>query len=254
MKIVLQAPATFEEDDPLYRRLNDLMRAAARAKRGDTELVFTPAAGIDIADQHELENLGGRTLNDHAVLTSGLSAARREAADALIVHCYFDPGLWAARQLLDMPVIGLAEAAMTVAAFVGRRFAVLPVSPRYVAAMEDTIDLYGRRASAIAHRPVRAIPADEGTVMRWMIEGQLERLREAVEPVAREAIADGADVLILGCGLVSVVLSEVLNVREIDGVPIITPIAAAVKTAEMLVELEAGGGPSKSQVGFWGSR
>jgi allantoin racemase len=130
----------------------------------------------------------------------------------------------------------------------------MTVSPRYIRGMEDAIEQYGHRASAIDHRPVRAIDADEDCSVRWLLEGRLDLLVAAVEPVARGCIADGADVLILGCGLVSVILSEGAGMMEIDGVPIITPIAAAVKMAESLVDLRKGGVKTKSSVGYWGVR
>jgi allantoin racemase len=252
MKIILQTPNIHDETDPIYQKISGLMFAhAARFKRPDTELIYNPSTGLQ--NLSDIANLGSRFLNDTLILNSMIKAATPDV-DGMVSHCYFDSALWPARQILDIPVVGLAEAAMGLATLVGRRFAVMPVNPRYVGAMEDMIDLYGYRPSAIDHRPVRAIEADEMAAVGWLLEGRLDRLVEAVKPTARACIADGADVLIFGCGLVSVLLSEGAGVTEIDGVPIITPLVAAVKAIETLVDLQKSGMRIKSDIGYWGAR
>jgi allantoin racemase len=252
MKIVLQTPNLYDEADPVYQKVSDLMlRRAGRFKRPETELIFNPSTGLPVLS--EIANLGSRFRNDIAILDSMVKAATPDV-DGIVDHCFFDSALWPARQILDIPVVGLAECAMGLATFVGRRFAVMPVNPRYVRQMEDMIDLYGFRANAIEHRPVRAVDADEMTAIGWLLEDRLDRLVDAVEPVARECIADGADVLIFGCGLVSILLSEGAGIDEIDGVPIITPLVAAVKAIETLVDLQKGGMRMKSNIGYWGAR
>jgi allantoin racemase len=251
MKIVLQTPNIHDEADPIYQQVSGLMlRSAERVKRPATELVFHPSTGM--SDLSQFAELGPRFINDTAILNSMIKAAGPDV-DGMVSHCYFDSGLWPARQMLDIPVVGLAESAMGLASLMGRRFAVLPVNPRYVQAMDDMIDLYGYRANAI-HRPVRAVDASEMVAIGWLLENRLDRLAAAVEPVARACIADGADVLILGCGLVSVLLTEGAGVTQIDGAPIITPIVAAVKAVESLVDLQKAGLPIKSGVGYWGAR
>jgi allantoin racemase len=224
-----------------------MLDRATRCRRSETELVFNPVPGLDMGD------LGSRFYNDVAMV-DGLQEAMQPDVDGAIMHCYFDPGLWPARRLLDVPIVGLAEASMNLASYIGRRFAVMTVSPRYVPAMEDTIHHSGHGGHAISHRPVRAIDADEATAMRWFVENRLDLLVETATAVGRGCIADGADVLILGCGLVSVLLSEGAGVGDIDGVPVITPVAAAIKAVESLVDLQRSGTATKSAVGYWGSR
>jgi allantoin racemase len=252
MKITLQTPNINDESDPVYQKISGLMLAhAARFKRPETELKFNFSTGME--DLSEIASLGSRHRNDHLILDSMIKAATPDV-DGMVSHCYFDSALWPARQILDIPIVGLAESSMKLASSIGRRFAVMPVNPRYEQQMEDTIELYGLRANAISYRPVRAIAADEMAAIGWLLEGKLDRLVDAVVPTARACIADGADVLIFGCGLVSVLLSEGAGVTEIDGVPIITPIVAAVKAIETLVDLQKNGMLIKSKVGFWGER
>jgi allantoin racemase len=66
-----------------------------------------------------------------------------------------------------------------------------------------------------------------------------------VAEMARECVADGADVIILGCAGTSLFCSMVgFNQINIDGqvVPIVDSVMAAVKTAEMAVDIKKGTG------------
>ena len=52
---------------------------------------------------------------------------REENADAFIIACFGDPGLEAAREVTDKPVIGIAQAAITAARLMAPNFSVLYV-------------------------------------------------------------------------------------------------------------------------------
>jgi allantoin racemase len=71
--------------------------------------------------------------------------------------------------------------------------------------------------------------------------------------VAKECVADGADVIVIGCAGTSLFCSMVgFNQITIDGqvVPIIDSVMAAVKTAEMAVDIKKGVGlpmPSRTR-------
>ncbi|MFH1650742.1 MAG: hypothetical protein ABID87_01375, partial [Chloroflexota bacterium] len=66
---------------------------------------------------------------------------------------------------------------------------------------------------------------------------------------ARECIRDGAEVIIVGCGALSPMLS-VSGVTEVDGAPVIDPVQTALKYAEMLVDLKKAGRNVKSRLGL----
>ena len=54
--------------------------------------------------------------------------AERQGADAVVIDCMGDPGLFGARELFSFPVVGLAEAAMLTACMVGQRFSIVTFS------------------------------------------------------------------------------------------------------------------------------
>lgn len=83
---------------------------------------------------------------------------------------------------------------------------------------------------------------------------------ESFRQVARELIADGAEVLIPGCMVMTSAMriasgceEEYSNgLTEVDGVPVVDVVGAASKLAEVLVSLKKGGSTGISRKGFYG--
>ncbi|MFN5455060.1 aspartate/glutamate racemase family protein, partial [Bradyrhizobium sp.] len=63
--------------------------------------------------------------------------------DAAIIAAFGDPGLFAARELFDVPVIGLAEAAMLTACMAGRRFAIVTFAQALGPWYEECVRMHG---------------------------------------------------------------------------------------------------------------
>lgn len=152
--------------------------------------------------------------------------APEQGYDAVVIACFSDPGLDAARELVDIPVVGIQEASMYLAASLGSFFGVLttlerrvPVRRRYA----ESLGLGGKMVST----PVLNIPVAE-TV------GSLERMKATALAKSREAMADGAEVLIMGCAGLGDWSHEL---QQELGIPIINPNAAGLKLAESLVDL-----------------
>ena len=148
-------------------------------------------------------------------------------AAGVVVGCFDDPGVDAARCLTSAPVIGICQAAMQVASIVSGSFTVVTTLGRSVPALEHLARRYGYgdrcrkvRASGI---PVLALedPAS----------GAYERLRAELRRALDE---DGCESIVLGCaGMVEMArtLSEEL------GVPVVEGVTAAVKIVEGLAVL-----------------
>lgn len=249
MKIAVQMPSVYDQADEVMAVWERCVHASMdRVKSPGTELVLRPSSLVP--NMHEL---GARYENDFDILRC-MQEAEKEGADGIIDYCYFDPALWPARHLLNVPVVGAAESCMHLASYVGRRFAIITPEGRYAPSMEDAVEQYGFASRALSHRPVRAIGVTEEQAIVWLASGRARELADAFIPTARACIDDGADVLIVGCGVLSVVLSEGASLSEVDGVPIIGQAMASVKAVEALVSLKAAGVPFKSERGYWGSR
>jgi allantoin racemase len=156
--------------------------------------------------------------------------AEQDGMDAVIIDCMSDPGLYPARELVRIPVVGPAEASMHLGAILGHRFSVLTVFDSDIPAVEDLVTRYGL-ANKLASVRAFNIPVLE---LHKDLEATVQNLVDLSEITLRE---DGAHVIILGCtGLAGLAprIQSILADRDFD-VPVIDPPSVAIKLAESLV-------------------
>ena len=153
-------------------------------------------------------------------------AVAREV-DAIVIACFTDPGLDAAREATSLPVVGIQESAMHLAAQLGDRFSVLTLLERRVPARHHAALRHGLERR-LASCPVLNLPVLATVEDREQVLAQLIRVgRRAIEQ-------DGAEVLILGCAGLGDLAPRV---QQALSIPVIDPNAAALKLAETLVDL-----------------
>lgn len=158
-----------------------------------------------------------------------------EGCDGYVIACFGDPGLAAAREVANGPVVGIAEAAMHAASLIGTGFSIVSMLERSRATMEHLVHAYGM------HYRCRSIRMTDIPVLDLEEEGSnaqavvIEACRQAIEQ-------DHADAVLLGCGGMSDLMRRVT--AEI-GAPAIDGVSAGVKLVEALVGL--GLGTSKRQ-------
>lgn len=160
----------------------------------------------------------------------GIQQAEKDGYDAVIIGCFGDPGLEAARELVTVPIIGPGEASMLLAASLGHRFSVVTILDSVIASQEQQAFRAGVLAKLASVRatdiPVLSLMKDKKATLRRVIE------------VGRQAIEkDRADTLILGCMTMSF-LGVAEEVSQTLGVPVINAGRAALKAAETLVAME----------------
>jgi allantoin racemase len=169
----------------------------------------------------------------HAVLTA--LAQHADGCDAAIIACFGEPGLAAARELLPIPVVGMAEAAMLTACMLGGSFGIVTGGERWVPMLEELARAYGlerRLARVRAHRlEGAAIARDPEAAGR-----QLAELATAC------AVEDGADCVILGgAGLAGIARRIAPGVP----VPLLDGFDCALRQAQLLAALA----PGKPRIG-----
>jgi len=157
--------------------------------------------------------------------------AEQEGFDAVIVDCFGDVGVKAAREIAEIPVIGPGESSMLLAAALGQRFSVITVLRNLLPVVYETAEVLG------LHRKLASVRYVDIPVLEVMDRERLKKalLREMLEALEK----DGAQVLILGCTGMSGVasdLSQRLRERGYD-VPIVDPSGAALSVAEALVRM-----------------
>ena len=166
---------------------------------------------------------------DEALAVPGLleQIAAGEAAGAAghVVACFGDPGLDAARELASGPVVGIAEAAMHSASFLGRGFSVVTTLGRTTGRAWELAHRYGMAGFC------RNVRACEIPVLDLEIPGS--NARETITQECKRAVEDdGADVIVLGCAGMADLCRYI---TEQVGVPVVDGVAAATKTIESLV-------------------
>jgi allantoin racemase len=194
--------------------------ARAVAGPGVTVEAVNPASGpVSIESHHD------DAMSVPGVLVE-LAAGEAAGADAYVIACFGDPGLLAARELVRGPVVGIAEAAMRTAAYLGRGFSVVTTMERTVGHTWDLARAYG------LERQCRGVHATGIPVV------ELETDPEAYATVlgaSRAALdTDGSDVIVLGCAGMADLCARLQ--RDL-GVPVVDGVAAATLTARSLVEL-----------------
>jgi allantoin racemase len=157
-----------------------------------------------------------------------IQRAEEEGYDAVISYCFDDPALLAAKEKLRIPVVGLQEPSIHLAAILGRKFSVVGVGgERGIGAAEDEIRRYRLEGSLASIRLADILVLD--------IDRDREKLWSALSAEARKAVEeDGADVIVLGCGAL---LGLAQQLQKELGVPVIDPGLVALKVAEDLVKL-----------------
>ena len=166
---------------------------------------------------------------DEAIAAAGVAEQMRHAPphDAVVIACFGDPGLDAAREATSAPVLGIAEAAFHAASFVATGFSVVTTMTRTCVIAEHLLHRYGfeRRCRGVHGTDVPVLALEDGGLA----------CLPAIEAAAREALQrDRSGALVLGCaGMAG--LCATLGARL--GVPVIDGVAAAVKLAEALVGL-----------------
>jgi Asp/Glu/hydantoin racemase len=161
------------------------------------------------------------------MVTLEMLAGHHAGFDAAIVGAFGDPGLGGARELLSIPVVGLAEAGLLSACMLGRSFSVVTFSATLVPWFEECIDWHGLRKRCASVRSL-----NESFVS--LTDVQREKEQRLVELANDVAANDGADVIVLGGAPLSGLANTIKDRVEI---PLVDCVVSAVKQAEALVAL-----------------
>jgi allantoin racemase len=214
MRILVINPNTSEE------MTRDIDREARQYARVDTEIeTVCPSWGPRSIEGHYEEELA-------AVAMLEVIKDRAAEFDGVVIACYGDPGLAAAREISPVPVVGIAEASMLMACTVAHSFSIVTVLPRVKPLLEDTVRLHGleARCASIRTTPLSVLDCERDPAAAG---------REIVKAARLAIEEDGAEAICLGCAgmgpLDKLVESEV-------GVPVLDGVACAVKLVEGLLD------------------
>ncbi len=215
MRILFLNPNTSESFTATIQAVVD------RYKSPDTIVVaMNPASG-----PRSIESIYDELLSSAGTLEKLI--CELDHFDAFGIACYSDhPTIYAAREITDKPVLGIAEASMYVACMLGYKFSVVTTNQEWEPLLWDAVRRYGLAERCASVRstgmPVLALESASPEETYRMILGSA---RQAIE-------MDKAEVICLGCaGMAG--LDKRLEAEL--GVPVIDGVVSALKLLESLV-------------------
>ncbi len=226
MKILIINPNTSEQ-------MTDKIRTVAEAvKRDDCQVtVVCPEHGpITIESSYDEAYAIGPT-------TDLVKQANQEDYDAIILACFCDVGIEAAKEISSIPVLSLEEATLSVAILLGDKFGILTEKRPRVAMKKRHVRRYGLLERLASIRPLELSVAE--------LDADPERTKAAGIALARRMVEeDGAEVIIMGCAAMAG-YSDSLE-RELQ-IPILDPLKITLKITEAIVDA----GLTHSRVGLY---
>lgn len=160
--------------------------------------------------------------------------ARQQDYDAFAIGNIVDPGMYEAREMLDVPVLGLCETSLLVSCTLGRNFAFIALNDKFIPRLEEKVRQYGltSRLAGIECMQLVIPQVDSAFLEPARRDAAIEQFLAG----ARKTVASGAEVLIPAAGGLMALLSQA-GVFAVDGAPILDGVAALVKMTEMAVKL-----------------
>ncbi|MBI1734767.1 MAG: aspartate/glutamate racemase family protein [Candidatus Rokubacteria bacterium] len=200
-----------------------IMESAQRAASAGTELVAVTTKG----GTRNIDSAFGDYLSGANAIRSGLDAAGVHRPDAVVLAGFGRVGIDALKEALAIPVVSISEASMAMACLLGHRFTTLTMLKQFIPYQQDLVRYYGFEAKCAS---VRAIDVN----VEECVTNRERTLRELSAEIRKIVEEDRAEVVILACaGL----CGYDRDLTRLAGVPVLDPVAVAVKVAEGLVAL-----------------
>lgn len=158
--------------------------------------------------------------------------AEAEGFDGVIIYCFADPGLAAAREKLSIPVVGLCETSIHLASQLGSRFSILLAGSERMFGNKRIVVFKRLKEYEFEHKCASIRPLNVPVLdLEAQHEAKVSRLLAEAKAAIEE---DGADTIVLGCGGILHIgedVSKALNA------PVVIPALAALKTCELLLQM-----------------
>lgn len=186
-------------------------------------------------------------LNDHNILNS-LVKAEAEGYDAVAIGCFFDPVIKEAREILNIPILSLAETGMLFACMYGQKFSVVTYQRQVIRKKYDQlVNAYGLQS--------RAVAGQYFDISLQVLANSFQNpqpVLKAFQEAGRLAVKSGAEVILPGCGLLNLIVVE-NGLTQIEGATVLDVSGALMKSAETMITLRKVSGIGTSRAGLFES-
>ncbi len=215
----------------LYQLMSPLHRLVAPEELDRRRAMVREWAGSGVEVSVASPQDGPHSIACEADVAEAFAAVRGDACqwrsrgfDAVVLGCFSDPAIVAFRELSGIPVVGPGAASLSYACQMVDRFSVLSSTPS-PSGLRSRLRAMGLVDFFQSERQVPATVAD-------LRRGDPEVLATIID-AARRCVDDGAQALVLGCLAMSFTPGLLKTIQDEAGVPVVNPVLAALKTAEI---------------------
>ncbi|NLE76225.1 MAG: aspartate/glutamate racemase family protein [Chloroflexi bacterium] len=157
--------------------------------------------------------------------------------DAIILACFCEVGVEAAREVSAIPVLGMEEPTLAMALVLGEKFGIMTEKAPRVPMKVRHIRRYGLMERLASVRPLGLGVAELNADPKGTQALGMALARQMIEE-------DHAEVIIMGCAAMAGYSDEIQ--REL-GIPVLDPMTVSLKVAEAIVDMKQ----THSRVGLY---
>jgi allantoin racemase len=212
-----------------------------RTLQGILDKVKEPGTTIEVHGMTKIGGIGDQfrylEFMETIELFENLHRAIDEGFDGFLIGNIGEPGLRAAREVADFPVLGLCEAASHMACIMGGSFSFVTINDKYTPRIVENVVGYGLKERLVgAHKMniTRLLDLDQG----FEDAAARKRIQNDFEVAAEAGISAGSEIIIPAGGVVMALMAHWGLYKTASGVPILNGITNLVKMGEMAVRMK----------------
>jgi len=223
MRIRVIIPLLGGESNPDFTP-EEVIKDVSRFKAPDTEIdaLNIPKGPASIESRYD-EVLAVANLLDM------VKQAEEDGCDGVYIHCFGDPGVHEARELVSIPVVGGFQPAALTASLISSKWSIVTILRNVIPMIADLARSLGIESNIASVRHIN-MPVLELTDKKVLKDRLLLQMEKAVDE-------DGAEAIVLGCtGMMGLAqdLAEAMAARG-RPVPVVDPTASAIGYLELLI-------------------
>ncbi len=204
------------------------------------DAVVEPGTAVHVEGLSEAAGIGAhyRFLEYHdtkEVIYNAIKA-EKEGYDAFLIGNVTDAGLREAREMVNIPVLGLSETSLHMASIMGASFGLVAIAERWKPRLLQNVERYGMRRGLAGIEVMDTSPLELRGAFRD--DARRKDVVARFTDAAGKLLEQGAEVIIPAGGEVSVFVIEA-GIHEIGRAPVVNGIYELIKMGEMAVKLKA---------------
>ena len=173
--------------------------------------------------------------NDTKEIIYNAIQAEKEGYDAYIIGNVSDAGLREAKEMVNIPVLGVFEASLHFACLMGASFGLINISPKWTPRILENVRRCGLESRLVGCESLDTSPLELKKAVHDI--SQREAILDDVMRASKRLLDRGAEVIFPVGGDVVVFLADA-GIYQLERAPILFSHAAVVKMAEAAVRFK----------------